>query len=81
MEVAEIAAAAATLAAKIAGHGNPNVRGDALTAARLAAAAACAAAALVRINLAGGPDDGRPARAARLAADAGRVAGDADHAP
>jgi formiminotetrahydrofolate cyclodeaminase len=70
LEVAELGNGLAALAAEIADRGNPAVRGDALTAARLAAAAAQAAAALVRINLAGSPDDPRPARAARLAAQA-----------
>ena len=64
----------AALAADIAGRGNPAVRGDALTAARLAAAAAQAAAALVQINLAGAPGDARPVRATHLAARAARAA-------
>ena len=78
----------AALAAVIAGRGNPAGRGDALTAARLAAAAAQSAAALVQINLAGTPDDPRTARAthlaaraARVAAQAARQAGDAAGAP
>jgi formiminotetrahydrofolate cyclodeaminase len=80
LEVAEIGGRVTTVAAEIAGQGNPAVRGDALTAARLAAAAAQAAAALVRINLAGRPDDPRPARAAHLAAQAARRAGEAARA-
>ena len=74
LEVAGLGDRVAALAADIAGRGNPAVRGDALTAARLAAAAAQAAAALVQINLAGAPDDPRPVRATHLAARAARVA-------
>jgi len=50
------------------------VRGDALAAAQLAAAAARTAAALVKINLAGTPDDPRPAQAAERAAHAAHLA-------
>ena len=74
LEVAEIGDRVAALATEIAAGGNPSVRGDALTAARLAAAAAQAAAALVQINLAGAPDDTRPASATHLAARAARAA-------
>jgi len=74
LEVAELGDRVAALAADIADRGNPAVRGDALAAAQLAAAAARAAAALVQINLAGMPDDPGPARAARLAAHAARLA-------
>ena len=77
LEVTQLGDRVAALAAKIAGGGNPAVRGDALTAARLAAAAAQAAAVLVQINLAGTPDDPRPASAARLAAQAARQADEA----
>src|SRR5947207_1736008 len=61
----------------VARRGTPPGRGDALPAARLAAAAAQAATALVRINLAGAPDDPRPARASHLAARAARLAAQA----
>ena len=74
LEVAGLGDRVAALAADIAGRGNPAVRGDALTAARLAAAGAQAAAALVQINLAGAPDDARPVRATHLAARAARAA-------
>jgi methenyltetrahydrofolate cyclohydrolase len=77
LEVTEIGDRVAALATEIAARGNPAVRGDALTAGRLAAAAAQAAAALVRINLAGTPDDPRPARASHLAARAARLAAQA----
>jgi len=78
MEVAEIGAGVAAVAAAVAAGGNPNVRGDAITAALLAAAGARAAAALVRINLAGAEGDGRPARAEQLAAEAARLAAEAE---
>jgi formiminotetrahydrofolate cyclodeaminase len=71
----------AALAADVADRGNPAVRGDALAAAQLAAAAAQTAAALVQINLAGMPDDPRPARAADLAAHAARLAAQAARLP
>jgi methenyltetrahydrofolate cyclohydrolase len=66
--MATVAAAAqvARLAAGLAEEGNPTVRGDAAVAALLAGAGAEAAAVLVRINLAGHPDDDRPARARSL---------------
>jgi formiminotetrahydrofolate cyclodeaminase len=79
MEVAEIGAEVAALAAAVAAGGNPSVRGDAITATLLAAAGAGAAAALVRINLAGTDGDGRPARADRLAAEAERLSGEAEY--
>jgi len=78
LEVAEIGDRVAALATEIAAGGNPSVRGDALTAARLAAAAAQAAAALVRINLAGVPDDPRSAQASHLADRAARLAAQAE---
>ena len=78
MEVAEIGTQVAALAVAVAAEGNPAVRGDAITAALLAAAGARAAATLVRINLAGADDDGRPARAERLAAEAARLAAEAE---
>ncbi len=78
MEVAEIGAEVAAVAAAVASGGNLNVRGDAVTAALLAAAGSRAAAALVRINLAGAEDDDRPARAEHLAAGAARLAASAE---
>jgi len=77
LEVAEIGDRVAALATEIAAGGNPSVRGDALTAARLAAAAAQAAAALVRINLAGTPEDPRSAQASQLGDRAARLAAQA----
>jgi methenyltetrahydrofolate cyclohydrolase len=61
---AEIAGSAAVLAAT----GNPNLRGDAQSAALLAQAAASSAARLVAINLADAPHDPRIGRSARLLA-------------
>jgi methenyltetrahydrofolate cyclohydrolase len=59
LEIAEIAAQVAGLAAGLAEAGNPNLRGDAITAAHLAEASARSAAALVDINvrLGGLPDE------------------------
>jgi methenyltetrahydrofolate cyclohydrolase len=74
MQIAELAVPAARAAAHLAAAGNPALRGDAITGAVLAEAGARAAAALVRINLAGAPDDSRPARAAGLADEAASLA-------
>jgi formiminotetrahydrofolate cyclodeaminase len=74
MEIAELAVPVARAAARLAADGNPNLRGDAITGALLAAAGARAAAVLVDINLADQPDDGRPARAVRLAGEAAALA-------
>jgi methenyltetrahydrofolate cyclohydrolase len=74
MEIAELAVPVARAAARLAAGGNPNLRGDAITGAQLAAAGARAAAVLVGINLAAQPDDGRPAHAARLADEAAALA-------
>ena len=51
LEIAEVAAQAGQLAAGLAADGNPNLRGDAVTAAYLAEAAARSAASLVDINV------------------------------
>jgi methenyltetrahydrofolate cyclohydrolase len=73
-EIAEAASGVAIEAAELAERGNPNLRGDAFTAATLAAAAARAAAELVRLNVElgelGGDLVDRAARAAKVAADA-----------
>lgn len=50
LAIAETAALAAGLAVELAARGNPSLRGDARTAAYLAAASARSAAALVDIN-------------------------------
>ena len=65
MAIVTLAAEVVGLAAELAGHGNPNLRGDAAAAGLLAQGGAASAAALLRINLADVPDD-RPARAAEL---------------
>ena len=49
-EIAEAASGVAVEAVELATRGNPNLRGDAFTAATLAAAAARSAAELVRLN-------------------------------
>ncbi len=73
-EIAELASGIATEAVELAGRGNPNLRGDAFTAATLAAAAARAAAELVRLNVELGKLDGdladRAAHAAAVATEA-----------
>ena len=77
LEIAGIGARVALMAARLAETGNPNLRGDAVTGAVLAAASARSAACLVDINVRlGGLDPGLSRRAAQAAADAGD-AGDA----
>lgn len=51
LRLAHLAAEVASLAALLAAQGNPVARGDAITAANLAAASARSAAVLVRTNL------------------------------
>jgi formiminotetrahydrofolate cyclodeaminase len=51
VQIAEIASDIATEAIELVKRGNPNLRGDAFTAAALAAAAARSAAELVRLNV------------------------------
>lgn len=69
LAVAEAAATLVGLAARLARSGNPNLRGDAVTAGLLAGTGLTAAAGLVEMNLvaAGLEDDGRRERAAQLA--------------
>lgn len=75
LEIAGIGARVALMAARLAETGNPNLRGDAVTGAVLAAASARSAACLVEINVGlGGLDPGLSRRAAQAAADAGRAA-------
>jgi methenyltetrahydrofolate cyclohydrolase len=62
LAIAEVAAEAAELAARVTIASNPAVRGDALTGVLIAEAATAAAASLVEINLAG-RDDADLARA------------------
>jgi formiminotetrahydrofolate cyclodeaminase len=71
LEIAGIGAQVAMMAARLAEAGNPNLRGDAVTGAVLAAASARSAACLVDINVGlGGLDPGLSRRAAQAAADA-----------
>ena len=80
LAVAQAGTDVAELAAELAASGNPNLRGDASTAALLAEAAARAAAKLVEINLADKGDE-RIARARDLASSAGAAAKRALAAP
>lgn len=79
LEIAGIGAQVAVMAARLAETGNPNLRGDAVTGAVLAAASARSAACLVDINVRLGElDPGlsrRAAQAAQAAADAAGRAG------
>jgi formiminotetrahydrofolate cyclodeaminase len=78
LEIAEIGAQVALMAARLAETGNPNLRGDAVTGAVLAAASARSAACLVDINVKlGGLEPDLSRRAARAAADASNAAGQA----
>ena len=75
LEIAGIGARVAAMAVRVAEAGNPNLRGDAVTGAVLAAASARSAACLVDINVGlGGLDPGLSRRAAQAAADAGDAA-------
>ncbi|HEU0128856.1 MAG TPA: cyclodeaminase/cyclohydrolase family protein [Pseudonocardiaceae bacterium] len=73
-EIAEAASGIAIAAVQLAERGNCNLRGDAFTAATLAAAAARSAAELVRLNVElgdlGGDLADQAARVADVAADA-----------
>ena len=78
LEIAEIGAQVALMAARLAETGNPNLRGDAVTGAVLAAASARSAACLEDINVKlGGLEPDLSRRAARAAADASNAAGEA----
>jgi methenyltetrahydrofolate cyclohydrolase len=73
LEIAEIAAQVAALAAGLAAAGNPNLRGDTMAAAHLAAAAARSAAALVDINVSLGRLPGELSRRAAAAVAAAQA--------
>ena len=71
LSIAEIGAEVSGIAARLAEEGNPNLRGDAVTAAALAGAGVRAAITLVEINVsAGGADDDRLSRGRELLAAA-----------
>lgn len=72
LEISESAREAAALAARLAGEGNPNLRGDSVTAAYLAEGAAHSAAELVSLNV--GEEDWRSARARSVGEDATALA-------
>jgi formiminotetrahydrofolate cyclodeaminase len=72
LTVAEIGANVAELAETVARSGNPNLRGDAVTAGLLAAAGVRSTARLVAINV--GDRDERTVRAERLAGKAAEAA-------
>jgi formiminotetrahydrofolate cyclodeaminase len=81
LEIAGIGAQVAVMAVRVAETGNPNLRGDAVTGAVLAAASARSAACLVNINVGlGGLDPGLSRRAAQAATDAADAAGGASAA-
>jgi len=74
LSIAEIGAEVAVISARLAEEGNPNLRGDAVTAAALAEAGVRAAVALVEINVsAGGADDDRLSRAGERLAETAAV--------
>jgi formiminotetrahydrofolate cyclodeaminase len=73
LAIAEAALDVASLAAELAERGNPNLRGDAATAALLAEAAVRATANLVEINLATREGDERIERARELVELARRI--------
>ncbi len=66
LEIATIGAAVLDIAADVVRRGNPNLKGDALTACLMAQGAVRSAAALVELNLSGDEDDPRRRRAAEL---------------
>lgn len=76
LSVAETGAEVADIAARLSRSGNPNLKGDAVSAALLAEAATRAAAALVGINTTSSGDAGheRRERASELAEAASRAA-------
>jgi formiminotetrahydrofolate cyclodeaminase len=68
LSIAEVGAEVAGKAARLVEEGNPNLRGDAVTATVLAAAGVRAAATLVEINVSAGGADDRLSRLAQLLA-------------
>ena len=74
LAIGEVSCDVALLAEHVAEHGDPEVRAEAAVAALLAHAGARAAAHLVGVNLAAGPEDERVVRVERLVAAAGDAA-------
>ena len=71
LSIAEIGAEVSGIAARLAEEGNPNLRGDAVTAAALAGAGVRAAITLAEINVSAvGADDARLSRGRELLATA-----------
>lgn len=69
LRIAEVGAEVAELGLRLAEYGNPNLRGDAVTAVLLADAAVRSTSVLVEINTRSAKfDDGRAERARQLAA-------------
>jgi formiminotetrahydrofolate cyclodeaminase len=65
LAMAEVGAEVASIAARLASDGNPNLKGDALCAVLLADAGVRAAVRLVEINLSGEPGEDRRLELAR----------------
>ncbi len=81
LSIGAVGVEVAGTAARLAEEGNPNLRGDAVTAAVLASAGERAAATLVEINVsAGGVDDGRLSRANQLLATTATTLGSVEGA-
>jgi methenyltetrahydrofolate cyclohydrolase len=70
LEISAFAAEVGLMADRLASRGNPNLRGDVITAALIAAAAARACATLVRINLDESAEEFRQASEHSRAAEA-----------
>jgi methenyltetrahydrofolate cyclohydrolase len=73
LEIAAVGAGVLDIAADVVRRGNPNLRGDALTACLLAQGAVRSAVVLVGLNLADAPEDPRHRRAGELTAAVAQV--------
>lgn len=76
LHLAHLAAETAAVAARLAAHGRPSARGDAVSAVALAAACARSAAVLARINLTAAGRSTAPADEADQAASAAQSSAD-----
>lgn len=74
LEIAEVGMKTAKLAALFTTDGNPNLRGDAVTALRLAGAAVASAAHLVAVNVAAGDGEAELVRRAERCVALARAA-------